>query len=74
MTLHLKELFITGGRYGISLIKSCLLDKTHSAARFSYEFVFVYVVIIVLIRFTCGKNSRKEQFSNETHFGMVMCW
>ena len=30
-TLRLKEeFFITVGRYGISLTKSCLLNKTHS--------------------------------------------
>ena len=47
LTLHLKELFITGGRYGISLIKSCLLAKNH-------EFVLVYAIMIVSIRFICA--------------------
>ena len=44
-TLHLKEeLCITGGRYWISLIKSCLLDKTHSAAHVSHINLFWFML------------------------------
>ena len=44
-TLHLKEeFFITVGRYGMSLTKSCLLDKTHSVAHVSLMKLFWFML------------------------------
>ena len=39
-----KNFFITVGRYGMSLTKSCLLDKTHSVAHVSLMKLFWFML------------------------------